>query len=189
MRVILSEDRDEKRAVIKVLGVGGGGCNAVNRMIEAGLDGVQFIVANTDQQALQFSQAPVKIQIGSKLTQGLGAGANPEVGRKAALEQEDILREELGGADMVFVTAGMGGGTAMMSGIVTLASRVLQMPVRLGEPSGIEGLGDEIDDASFSTAIGLALGLPAKEMSEPWRAGVASRLVPGWVRRRFKEMV
>ena len=81
------------------------------------------------------------------------------------------------------------GGTAMMSGIVTLANRVLQMPVRLGEPSGIEGLGDEIDDASFATAVGLALGLPEKGMSEPWRAGVASRLLPGWVRRRFKEMV
>lgn len=81
------------------------------------------------------------------------------------------------------------GGTAMMAGIVSLASRVLQMPVRLGEPTGIEGLGDEIDDASFSTAVGLALGLPEKEMSEPWRAGVVSRLLPGWVRRRFKEMV
>ncbi|MFN2378149.1 MAG: cell division protein FtsA [Candidatus Binatia bacterium] len=81
------------------------------------------------------------------------------------------------------------GGTAMMAGIVSLASRVLQMPVRLGEPTGIEGLGDEIDDASFSTAVGLALGLPEKGMTEPWRAGVASRLLPGWVRRRFKEMV
>jgi len=81
------------------------------------------------------------------------------------------------------------GGTAMMAGIVGLASRSLSMPVRLGEPSGIEGLGDEIDDASFATAIGLAMGLPEKGMSEPWRAGVASRLVPGWVRRRFKEMV
>ncbi|HEY2775953.1 MAG TPA: cell division protein FtsA [Candidatus Binatia bacterium] len=81
------------------------------------------------------------------------------------------------------------GGTALMAGIVSLASRVLQLPVRLGEPSGVEGLGDEIDDASFATAVGLALGLPEKGMSEPWRAGVASRLVPGWVRRRFKEMV
>lgn len=81
------------------------------------------------------------------------------------------------------------GGTAMMAGIVGLAARVLQMPVRLGEPSGIEGLGDEVDDPSFATAIGLALGLPDKEMSEPWRAGFASRMLPGWVRRRFKEMV
>jgi cell division protein FtsZ len=104
---------DEPRtgARIKVIGVGGGGCNAVNRMIEAGLDGVQFIVTNTDQQALQFSQAPVKIQIGAKLTEGLGAGANPEIGRKAALEDTDKLIEALEGADMVFVTTGLGGGT------------------------------------------------------------------------------
>ena len=81
------------------------------------------------------------------------------------------------------------GGTAMMGGIVGLASRVMQMPVRLGEPSGIEGLGDEIDDASFATAVGLAIGLPEKGMSEPWREGVTSRLIPSWVRRRFKEMV
>jgi cell division protein FtsA len=81
------------------------------------------------------------------------------------------------------------GGTAMMPGIVSLASRVLAMPVRLGEPSGIEGLGDEIDDPSFATAVGLALGMPEKGMSEPWKAGMASRLLPGWVRRRFKEMV
>lgn len=81
------------------------------------------------------------------------------------------------------------GGTSMMPGIVNLASRVLQMPVRLGEPSGIQGLGDEIDDASFSTAVGLAMGLPEKEMTEPWKAGFASRLMPGWMRRRFKEMV
>lgn len=81
------------------------------------------------------------------------------------------------------------GGTAMMPGIVTLAQRVLQMPVRLGEPTGVEGLGDEIDDPSFATSVGLMLGLPEKGMSEPWKAGIASRLLPGWVRRRFKEMV
>lgn len=81
------------------------------------------------------------------------------------------------------------GGTALMGGVIGLASRVLQMPVRLGEPSGIEGLGDEIDDASFATAIGLAIGLPDKDMSEPWQGGLAARLLPRWVRRRFKEMV
>ena len=91
--------------------VGGGGCNAVNRMIDAGLQGVQYIVANTDQQALQHSQAQVKIQIGGKLTQGLGAGADPEIGRRAALEDTDKLIEALEGADMVFVTTGLGGGT------------------------------------------------------------------------------
>src|SRR5450631_1719275 len=98
-------------AKIKVIGVGGGGGNAVNRMIAAKLEGVEFIVANTDVQALQLSQAPVKLQLGVKLTSGLGAGANPDVGRRAALEDSDKIIEALEGADMVFVTAGMGGGT------------------------------------------------------------------------------
>src|SRR3972149_6027934 len=105
------QEEPHNGARIKVIGVGGGGLNAVNRMIEEGLEGVHFIVANTDLQALQLSRAPVKIQIGAKLTQGLGAGANPEVGRKAALEDTDKLIEVLEGADMVFVTAGLGGGT------------------------------------------------------------------------------
>ncbi|HEX5000182.1 MAG TPA: cell division protein FtsZ [Terriglobia bacterium] len=98
-------------ACIKVIGVGGGGSNAVNRMIDAGLDGVEFLVANTDVQALKQSKAPVKIQIGAKLTKGLGAGANPEIGRQAALEDTEKLIESLEGADMVFVTTGLGGGT------------------------------------------------------------------------------
>ncbi len=98
-------------AKIKVIGVGGGGSNAVNRMIDARLEGVEFLVANTDLQALKLSQASVKIQIGAKLTKGLGAGADPELGRKAALEDTDKLIEMLEGADMVFVTAGLGGGT------------------------------------------------------------------------------
>jgi cell division protein FtsZ len=104
-------DEPRNGARIKVVGVGGGGCNAVNRMIAAGLQGVQYIVANTDQQALQNSQAQVKLQIGAKLTQGLGAGADPEIGRRAALEDTDKLIESLEGADMVFVTTGLGGGT------------------------------------------------------------------------------
>jgi cell division protein FtsZ len=104
-------DENLNNARIVVVGVGGGGGNAVTTMIRAELAGVDFIAANTDSQAIGTSLAPVKIQLGCSLTKGLGAGANPEVGRKAALEQEDILREELGGADMVFVTAGMGGGT------------------------------------------------------------------------------
>src|SRR6185295_6652976 len=93
---------DEARndAKIKVIGVGGGGTNAVNRMIEAGVEGIEFIVANTDLQALRLSRAPVKIQLGVKLTNGLGAGANPEVGRKAALEDSDKIIEALEGADM-----------------------------------------------------------------------------------------
>ncbi|WP_301108224.1 cell division protein FtsZ [Sporosarcina sp.] len=98
-------------AVIKVIGVGGGGNNAVNRMIEHGVQGVEFIAVNTDAQALKLSSAEVKLQIGEKLTRGLGAGANPEVGKKAAEESKEQIEEALRGADMVFVTAGMGGGT------------------------------------------------------------------------------
>ena len=98
-------------ARIKVIGIGGGGCNAVNRMIEAGIEGVEFITANTDVQALRLSHAPVRLQLGSKLTKGLGAGANPEIGRQAALEDTEKIIALLEGADMVFVTAGLGGGT------------------------------------------------------------------------------
>jgi len=98
-------------AKIKVVGVGGSGCNAVNTMIRMGLDGVEFITANTDRQALDASLAPTKLPIGQELTKGLGAGANPEIGRKAALEDYAKISETLNGADMVFITAGMGGGT------------------------------------------------------------------------------
>ena len=98
-------------AKLKVIGVGGGGGNAVQNMIASGLQGVQFICANTDMQALSRNNAPVKIQLGEKLTKGLGAGANPAVGREAALESVNAIREAIGDADMVFVTAGMGGGT------------------------------------------------------------------------------
>lgn len=101
----------DQLATIKVIGVGGGGNNAVNRMIEHGVEGVEFIAVNTDSQALNLSKAEVKLQIGGKLTRGLGAGANPEVGKKAAEESKEQLEEVLQGADMIFVTAGMGGGT------------------------------------------------------------------------------
>ena len=101
----------DQLAKIKVIGIGGGGCNAVNRMIDSGLKGVDFIVANTDSQVLIKSLAPTKLQIGSELTNGLGAGANPEIGREAALESKAEIEEALRGADMVFVTCGMGGGT------------------------------------------------------------------------------
>ncbi|AMM92378.1 cell division protein FtsZ [Peribacillus simplex] len=101
----------EQLATIKVIGVGGGGNNAVNRMIEHGVQGVEFISVNTDAQALNLSKAEIKMQIGGKLTRGLGAGANPEVGKKAAEESKEQIEEALKGADMVFVTAGMGGGT------------------------------------------------------------------------------
>ncbi|HET9361079.1 MAG TPA: cell division protein FtsZ, partial [Vicinamibacterales bacterium] len=98
-------------ARIKVIGVGGGGSNAVNRMVEVGLGGVEFIVANTDVQALDHNRAGVKIQIGRKLTKGLGAGADPNIGRQAALEDTDAILQSLSGADMIFVTTGLGGGT------------------------------------------------------------------------------
>ena len=98
-------------AVIKVVGVGGGGTNAVNRMVDAGLKGVEFIAVNTDAQALQMCDADIKLQIGAQLTRGLGAGADPEVGYGAANESRDEIKEALKGADMVFVTAGEGGGT------------------------------------------------------------------------------
>ncbi len=101
----------EELAKIKVVGVGGGGNNAVNRMIEDGVEGVEFITVNTDAQALNLSKAEIKVQIGAKLTRGLGAGANPEIGKKAAEESKEQLEEVLSGADMIFVTAGMGGGT------------------------------------------------------------------------------
>ncbi|TXL67601.1 cell division protein FtsZ [Cerasibacillus terrae] len=101
----------DQLATIKVIGVGGGGNNAVNRMIEHGVEGVEFIAVNTDAQALNLSKAELKLQIGNKLTRGLGAGANPEVGKKAAEESREQIEEALQGADMVFVTAGMGGGT------------------------------------------------------------------------------
>ncbi len=98
-------------ARIKVIGIGGGGGNAVNTMISAKLTGVDFVVANTDVQALDASRAPVKLQLGEKITKGLGAGANPEIGRRAALEDQERIREYLTEADMIFITAGMGGGT------------------------------------------------------------------------------
>ena len=113
-------------ARIKVIGVGGGGGNAVNRMISTGVEGVEFITANTDVQALKLSQAPVKLQLGVRLTAGLGAGANPDVGRRAALEDSDKIIEALEGADMVFVTAGLGGGTGTGAApvIASLASEM-----------------------------------------------------------------
>ncbi len=110
---ISSEEKSSfhEGAKIKVIGVGGGGCNAVNTMIRSGLSGVEYIVANTDSQALFASLAPTKVQLGVEITKGLGAGANPEVGRKAALDEYEKLSEVLEGSDMVFITAGMGGGT------------------------------------------------------------------------------
>ena len=125
IRITLEEEA-RTGARIKVIGVGGGGSNAVNRMAMAGLAGVEFIVANTDRQALEHSAAPVKVQIGSKLTKGLGAGADPNVGHMAALEDTDKLLDVLSGADMVFVTTGLGGGTGTGAApvIASLASEI-----------------------------------------------------------------
>jgi cell division protein FtsZ len=135
-------DEVPRGAKIKVIGVGGGGNNAVNRMIAAKVEGVEFIAANTDVQALTVSNAPVKLQLGVKLTSGLGAGANPDVGRRAALEDSDKIIEALEGADMVFVTAGLGGGTGTGAApvIASLASEMGALTVAVvTRPFGFEG--------------------------------------------------
>lgn len=136
------QDDMPRGARIKVIGVGGGGNNAVNRMIAARVEGVEFIAANTDVQALKTSQAPVKLQLGVKLTNGLGAGANPDVGRRAALEDSDKIIEALEGADMVFVTTGLGGGTGTGAApvIASLASEMGALTVAVvTRPFGFEG--------------------------------------------------
>jgi cell division protein FtsZ len=136
------QDEIPHGARIKVIGVGGGGNNAVNRMIAANVVGVEFIAANTDVQALQVSNAPVKLQLGVKLTSGLGAGANPDVGRRAALEDSDKIIEALEGADMVFVTAGLGGGTGTGAApvIASLASEMGALTIAVvTRPFAFEG--------------------------------------------------
>jgi cell division protein FtsZ len=135
-------DEPVRGARIKVIGVGGGGGNAVNRMIQARMEGVEFIAANTDVQALKLSQAPVKLQLGVRLTSGLGAGANPDVGRRAALEDSEKIIEALEGADMVFVTAGLGGGTGTGAApvIASLASEMGILTVAvITRPFAFEG--------------------------------------------------
>jgi cell division protein FtsZ len=135
-------DELPRGAKIKVIGVGGGGGNAVNRMIAANMEGVEFITANTDRQALQLSQAPIKLQLGVKLTSGLGAGANPDIGRRAALEDSEKIIEALEGADMVFVTAGLGGGTGTGAApvIASLASEMGALTVAVvTRPFAFEG--------------------------------------------------
>ena len=138
----MSFSEELQPAKIKVIGVGGGGCNAVNRMIRAKVEGVEFIAANTDLQALKLSQAPVKLQLGAKLTKGLGAGANPEVGRKAALEDTDKIIEALEGADMIFITSGLGGGTGSGAApvVASLASELGALTVAVvTKPFAFEG--------------------------------------------------
>ncbi len=160
LRLRLDDDH-YSGARIKVIGVGGGGSNAVNRMVRAGFAGVEFIVANTDLQALKTNAAPVKIQIGSKLTKGLGAGADPNVGRAAALEDTDKILHALDGADMIFVTTGLGGGTgtgaapviaSLASEIGALTVAVVTKPFKfegkkrlLQAERGLEALRDSVD--------------------------------------------
>lgn len=157
----LDDNGFEQMAKIKVIGVGGGGSNAVNRMIEFGLQGVEFIAVNTDAQALLKSKAPKRMQIGEKLTRGLGAGARPEIGQKAAEESRDDILEALRGADMVFVTAGMGGGTgtgaapvvaecareigALTVGVVTRPFKFEGMRRHRNADMGISNLKDHVD--------------------------------------------
>ncbi|HSP34273.1 MAG TPA: cell division protein FtsZ [Thermoanaerobaculia bacterium] len=133
---------EQLTAKIKVIGVGGGGGNAVNRMIQAGIKGIEFIVANTDVQAMRASLAPTKIQIGTKLTKGLGAGANPDIGKQAALEDTDRILEVMSGADMIFITTGMGGGTGTGAApiIASLAAELGALTVAVvTKPFNFEG--------------------------------------------------
>src|SRR3989441_4192458 len=142
INIFIDDDPPITGARIKVIGIGGGGSNAVNRMMEAGIEGIEFLVANTDLQALKRSRAPIKIQLGSRLTKGLGAGADPGVGREAALEDTDKIIEVLEGADMVFVTTGLGGGTGT-GGAPILASLATELEaLRVGvvtKPFHFEG--------------------------------------------------
>src|SRR5260370_8577036 len=138
----ISLDEEQLTAEIEVVGVGGGGGNAVNRMIQAGIKGVEFLVTNTDVQAMRAALAPNKIQIGAKLTKGLGAGANPEIGKQAALEDTDRILEALSGADMIFITTGMGGGTGTGAApiIASLAAELGALTVAVvTKPFAFEG--------------------------------------------------
>ena len=126
MALMLDEELDENVTTIKVIGVGGGGGNAVNRMVSDGLQGVEFIAMNTDQQALAKNHASVKVQLGSKLTKGRGAGADPEIGQRAAEESKDEIANALKGSQMVFITAGMGGGTG--TGAAPVVAEVAHRP-------------------------------------------------------------
>jgi cell division protein FtsZ len=150
LRILLEEDLARTGARIKVIGVGGGGGNAVNRMMRAGLADVEFIVANTDAQALQQNAAPIKVQIGAELTKGLGAGADPNVGRAAALEDTDKILEVLSGADMVFVTTGLGGGTGTGAApvIASLANQMGALTIAVvTKPFKFEGRKRELQAA------------------------------------------
>ena len=176
-------DAYSQSAVIKVIGVGGGGGNAVAHMVTSGIDGVDFMCINTDAQALKHSKVKTALQIGCNITKGLGAGADPEVGRQAAMEDRDRIVELVEGCDMLFITCGMGGGTGTgaapvvaqvakelgiltvavvtkpfeMEGAIELAEEVFHVPVRLGMPHPVQGLSDVVRNPIFSTGVGLLL--------------------------------
>jgi cell division protein FtsZ len=171
-RRITFAEEEARAARIKVVGVGGGGGNAISRMVAAGLQGVEFIAINTDLQALRSNRAPLKIQIGSKLTKGLGAGANPEVGRQAAVEDTEKICDALEGSDMVFITAGLGGGTGTGAApvVASIASQlggetggVLTVAV-ITLPFGLEGkrrMGQAIDGlAQLKECVDSVIAIP-----------------------------
>ena len=169
-------DVDSQNAVIKVIGVGGGGGNAVQHMYQANIEGVDFICANTDAQALQNTAVRTALQLGSGITKGLGAGANPEIGHKAALEDRERIAEALEGADMVFITAGMGGGTgtgaapvvaqiAKDLGILTVAVVTKPFPFEGDKRmkvalKGIEALREQVDSVITNCGLNLGADMP-----------------------------
>jgi cell division protein FtsZ len=171
-RLRLTIDEEARTgARIKVVGVGGGGGNAVARMVQAGLSGVEFIVANTDAQALKSSPAPMKIQIGKKLTKGLGAGADPNVGRQAALEDTDTLIQALSGADMVFVTTGLGGGTGTGAApvLASLATELGALTIAVvTKPFKFEGkkraVQAEVGLAALAEAVDTVITIPNERL-------------------------
>jgi cell division protein FtsZ len=172
LRVDFSDDLRDG-AKIKVIGVGGGGGNAVNRMIAADVKGVDFLVANTDSQALQASNAPLKIQLGTKLTKGLGSGGNPEIGRRAALEDTEKIIEALEGADMVFVTTGLGGGTGTGGApiVASLAREMGALTVAVvTKPFAFEGkrrmMQAELGLAELSQAVDTVICIPNERLMQ-----------------------
>jgi len=177
----------EAFARIKVVGVGGGGCNAVNRMIDQGAQGIEFITVNTDAQALLMSKAPTKIRIGDKTTNGLGAGGNPEIGKKSAEESSEELYQVLKGSDMVFVTAGMGGGTGTGAApiIAQIASEVGALTIGVvTRPFTFEGsngfnLPSRASPASRNTRI-RSSSSPTIACSRWWIANPLCRIPSKW---------
>jgi cell division protein FtsZ len=216
-RLRLTLDSDLRpSARIKVVGVGGAGGNAVNRMVSAGLDGVEFIVANTDAQALDQNRAAVKIQIGQKLTKGLGAGADPNIGRQAALEDTETIIQALSGADMIFVTAGLGGGTgtgaapviaSLASELGALTIAVVTRPFRFEgrkraahADAGLDALRERVDTVipipnerllsivSRQTALTDAFGLADDVLRQAIQGISDLILVPGLINLDFADV-